>query len=87
MRKNDKKVDDLSKAFADHLAVEQARFDELKHILLEQNKGHEQFRDEVKPLVEIYTDSVGTYKVITFILKFLAIIGAGVGALIFLKKI
>ena len=43
MRKNDKKVDELSKAFADHLTVEQARFDELKHILLEQNKGHELF--------------------------------------------
>jgi hypothetical protein len=44
-------------------------------------------REEVKPLVEIYTNSIGAYKTITWFLKLVALIAAGIGALMFIKKI
>lgn len=42
---------------------------------------------KVEPLVEIYTNSLGAYKTITWVLKLLAIISAGVAALLFLRKL
>lgn len=42
---------------------------------------------KVEPLVEIYTNSIGAYRTITWFLKVMAVIAAGVGAIIFLKKI
>jgi hypothetical protein len=44
-------------------------------------------REEIAPLVEIYTNSIGAYKTITWFLKLTAIIATGVGAILFLKKI
>jgi hypothetical protein len=42
---------------------------------------------KVEPLVEIYTNSLGAYKTVTWFLKFIALLAAGIGALIFIKKI
>jgi hypothetical protein len=42
---------------------------------------------KVEPLVEIYTNSLGAYKTVTWFLKLAAMVGAGIGAIIFLKKI
>lgn len=42
---------------------------------------------KVEPLVEIYTNSIGAYRTITWFLKVMAVIATGVGAIIFLKKI
>lgn len=42
---------------------------------------------KVEPLVEIYTNSIGAYKTITWFLKLLAIISAGIAALLFLRKL
>ena len=42
---------------------------------------------KVDPLVEIYTNSLGAYKTVTWFLKFAAVLAAGVGAVLFLRKI
>ncbi len=42
---------------------------------------------KVEPLVEIYTNSLGAYKAITWFLKLLALIATGIGAFLFLKKL
>jgi hypothetical protein len=42
---------------------------------------------KVDPLVEIYTNSLGAYKTVTWFLKFAAILAAGVGAVLFLRKL
>lgn len=44
-------------------------------------------REEVRPLVEIYTNSLWTYKVVTGFLKLLALVATGIGAFMFLKKL
>lgn len=41
---------------------------------------------KVEPLVEIYTNSLGAYKVITGFLKLAAVVGAGLGAIIFIRN-
>lgn len=43
--------------------------------------------EEVKPLVEIYTNSLGTYKVLTGFFKLAAAVAAGVAAIIYLRKL
>lgn len=42
---------------------------------------------KVEPLVEIYTNSIGAYKTITWFLKALAIVATGIAAFIYIKKI
>lgn len=42
---------------------------------------------KVEPLVEIYTNSLGAYKTITWVLKLLAIIATGIAAFIYIKRI
>ena len=42
---------------------------------------------KVEPLVEIYTNSLGAYKAITWFLKFAALLAAGIGAVLFLRKL
>lgn len=42
---------------------------------------------KVEPLVEIYTNSLGAYKTITWFLKLMAVIATGIGAILFLKKL
>jgi hypothetical protein len=42
---------------------------------------------KVEPLVEIYTNSIGAYKTITWFLKLSAIIAAGFAALIYIRKL
>lgn len=71
MRKNDKKVDDLAKAFGDHLPIEDKRFGELKDnflelkkILLAQNDKSDEFHkkvdghmERVEPVIKAYETS------------------------------
>lgn len=63
MRKNDIVVEKLRKDFNDHLPIENARFVELKDILIEQNKEMKALREEIKPVVEAYStaNKVGTF--------------------------
>ena len=42
---------------------------------------------KVEPLVEIYTNSIGAYKTITWFLKLLAVIATGIAAFIYIKRI
>ena len=42
---------------------------------------------KVDPLVEIYINSLGAYKAVTWFLKFAALLGAGIGAVLFLRKL
>ena len=42
---------------------------------------------KVDPLVEIYTNSLGAYKVITGFLKLAAVVATGIGGLMFIKKL
>lgn len=42
---------------------------------------------KVEPLVEIYTNSIGAYKTITWVLKLLAVIATGIAAFIYIRKI
>ena len=41
---------------------------------------------KVNPLVEIDTNSLGAYKIITGFLKFAALVAAGLGAIIFIRN-
>lgn len=41
---------------------------------------------KVEPLVDIYTNSLGAYKTITWFLKLMAVIAAGIGAIIFIRN-
>lgn len=79
-RKDDKEIHELKTMLINHMQVENTEIKEL----LDEIKA---LREEVKPLIDIYTDSIGAYKVITFSLKFIGIIAAGVGSIIFLKRI
>ena len=63
IRKNDEKVDKLSKDFHDHLPIENAMHMELKNILIEQNKKAEEFNKKVdahmlrvEPVIKAYED-------------------------------
>lgn len=42
---------------------------------------------KMEPLVEIYTNYLGAYKVITGFLKLAAVVATGIGALMFIKKL
>lgn len=63
IRQNDKKIDDLNKAFLAHLPIENDRFLELKNILVAQNEEMKKLREEIKPVVDAYStaNKVGTF--------------------------
>lgn len=42
---------------------------------------------KVEPLIEVYTNSIWAYKVITGFLKLLALVASGIAGYSFLKKI
>lgn len=53
IRKNDEKVDKLIKDFSDHLPLEKDMHNELKNILIDQNREFKAFRDEVSVHISI----------------------------------
>lgn len=79
-RKDDKEIHELKQMLVNNMQLENTEIKEL----LDEIKG---LREEVKPLIDIYTDSIGAYKVITWALKFAALIAAGIGAIMFIRKL
>lgn len=43
--------------------------------------------EKVEPLIEVYTNSIWAYKVITGFLKLLALVASGAAAFFFLRKL
>ena len=78
MKQDDTK--DIRDMINSHISHEEDKFTEL----LEEMKA---IRNDMAPLVEIYTNSLGAYKVITGFLKLAALVAAGIGAILFLKKL
>ena len=77
MQKQDEK--EIREIINSHIKHEESKFTEL----LEEMKA---IRADMAPIVEIYTNSLGAYKVITGFLKLAALVAAGIGALIFIRN-
>lgn len=78
-RRDNKEIHELKAMLTNHMETENIEIKEL----LNEIKA---LREEVKPLIEIYTNSLGAYKTITWFLKLAAVVAAGIGALIFLRN-
>ncbi len=79
-RKSDKEIQELKDLLREHITGEEQTVHEILNEIKE-------MREQLTPLVEIYTNSIGAYRTVTFFLKLAAMVGAAVGALLFLKKI
>lgn len=79
-RKSDREIEELKDLLREHIQGEEQTVHEILNEIKE-------MRDQLTPLVEIYTNSIGAYRTVTFFLKLAAMVGAAVGALLFLKKL
>jgi hypothetical protein len=81
-----------------HVEAENDRFEYLLETLKvhieEEHKSRQDLEDKmdelihtINPLVDVYNNSRGVYNSVTFIMKFAAILSAGVAAIIFLRKL
>jgi hypothetical protein len=78
--KDNNSIEELSHILHEHINNETHNMTEL----LNEVKA---MREEVKPLVDIYKDSLGTYKILTGFFKLAAVVAAGIAALLFIKKL
>lgn len=79
-RKDDNEIVELKELLREHIQGEEKTVHEILNEIKE-------MREQLTPLVEIYTNSIGAYKTVTFFLKLAAMVGAAVGAILLLKKI
>lgn len=79
-RKTENEIKSLETLLKEHIKGEEITVSEILHEIKE-------MREQLTPLVELYTNSIGAYRTITWALKFTALIGACVGAIALIKKI
>lgn len=96
---NINKLEDISISMVHkHVEAENDRFEYLLETLRthieEEHKSRQDLEDKmdelintINPLVDVYNNSRGVYNSVTFLMKFAAVISAGVAAIIFLRKI
>ena len=76
----EKQIEELSDMLKNHITAENR---DMADLLSE----FREFREEVKPMLELYNNSRGFYTIIVGTLKILAMLGAGIAALLYIKHI
>lgn len=79
-RKSDKEIEELKELLRDHIEGEEKTV----HEILNEIKL---LREQITPLVELWNNGNGFYKVFMWALKSVALLSAGIGAILFLKKL
>jgi hypothetical protein len=79
-RKADKEIEELKELLRDHIEGEEKTV----HEILNEIKL---LREQITPLVELWNNGNGFYKVFMWALKSVALLSAGIGAILFLKKL
>lgn len=79
-RKADREIEELKVLLRDHIEGEEKTV----HEILNEIKL---LREQITPLVELWNNGNGFYKVFMWALKSVALLSAGIGAILFLKKL
>jgi hypothetical protein len=83
----DENFNRLKEMLVEHVQAETNGVVDLHTKIDETNKKIDAFILKMDPMLDAYINARGFYTTFTLILKFLALVSAGIGAVIFIKKL